>query len=52
MLNDGFKNYWRVTKTKKNHPRVKRGVFHMRAKPLLLAVRVQRVNGSANRVSR
>ncbi len=28
---------------KKNHPRVKRGVFNDRAKPMLLALRVQRV---------
>ena len=31
------------TKNKKNHPRVKRGVFNDRAKLMLLALRVQRV---------
>ena len=31
------------TKNKKKHPRVKRGVFNDRAKPMLLALRVQRV---------
>ena len=35
----------------KNHPRVERGVFLMRAKPLLLAGRVKRVSGTANRVT-
>ena len=31
------------TRKLKNHPRVKRGVFNDRAKPMLLALRVQRV---------
>ena len=33
----------RAESFEKNHPRVKRGVFNDRAKPMLLALRVQRV---------